>query len=499
MAVPRASWLALGAVTAAVGSVALADAAGFSVALLLLSLGTAGAGAAALLGPAHRGSSAAVVAFGAGLALVALRVAVGGVIEPPARATELPAGVHDWSARVESVGTPADGRQHAIVLGTAEAGAAVRLWVELPRFPEVVPGDLIRFRAAADAAPDAAPDDAGFASYLARADVAGTATSATLAVAGHAGDPAAILGRIRDWLGDRLTSVLPEPQAGLAAGIVVGLRERVARDVAADFTTAGLSHIVAISGWNIALVGGVLAALLRALPRRRRSLAVLAAIVAYTLLAGAGPSVVRAALMAGLVLVARDVGRPGRAAAVLGLAVALMLLLDPRTVADPGFQLSAAATAGLIVWSGPLGAGLAHRLPARTPRWLLETLAVSLAAQAATLPLVLFDFGRLSLVAPLANLAAVPLVTPVMAAGFAATLAGTLAAAGLPDVLTRPISALGSLAVGLLIALARAAASVPFASITLPGPAATAAAAFVAIVLATASSERGRRSGRALG
>ncbi|MGZ4172508.1 MAG: hypothetical protein ACXVRN_14190, partial [Solirubrobacteraceae bacterium] len=198
---PRASWLALGAVTAAVGSVALADAAGFSVALLLLSLGTAGAGAAALLGPAHRGSSAAVVAFGAGLALVALRVAVGGVIEPPARATELPAGVHDWSARVESVGTPADGRQHAIVLGTAEAGAAVRLWVELPRFPEVVPGDLIRFRAAADAAPDtapdaapdAAPDDAGFASYLARADVAGTATSATLAVAGHAGDPAAIL------------------------------------------------------------------------------------------------------------------------------------------------------------------------------------------------------------------------------------------------------------------------------------------------------------------
>ena len=163
---------------------------------------------------------------------------------------------------------------------------------------------------------------------------------------------------------------------------------------------------MAISGWNIAVVGAVMVSLLRWLPRRPRSLVVIAAIVLYTLLAGAGASVVRAAVMGGVVLVVRESGRRGRAAAALGLAVWMLLLSDPRIVSDVGFQLSVAATGGLLAWGPRLQHLIGGRAPRRAPGWLVESAAVSLAAQAATLPLILLHFGRLSLVSPLANLLA---------------------------------------------------------------------------------------------
>jgi competence protein ComEC len=92
--------------------------------------------------------------------------------------------------------------------------------------------------------------------------------------------------------------VLPEPEAGLAAGILIGLRDLVDRDLAAAFTTAGVSHIVAISGWNIAIVGAAVAAAAGRIGRRRRSVLTIVAIAAYVMFAGASASVVRAALMA---------------------------------------------------------------------------------------------------------------------------------------------------------------------------------------------------------
>ena len=130
--------------------------------------------------------------------------------------------------------------------------------------------------------------------------------------------------------------------------------------------------------------------------------------------AGASPSILRAAVMASVVLLARESGRSGSAATGLALTVAGMILVDPATVNDVGFQLSVAATAGLLVWSARVGAWFDAHLPRRTPAWLRESLAVSMAAQAATLPLILFHFGSLSLVSPLANLLIAPLVAPAM-------------------------------------------------------------------------------------
>ena len=139
---------------------------------------------------------------------------------------------------------------------------------------------------------------------------------------------------------------LPEPQAGLAAAMSIGLRDLVPRDVSNAFRISGLSHVVAISGWHIAMLGAVVGAALQGIGRRPRTLIVLAAIAAYSLFAGASPSILRAAVMASVVLLARESGRSGSAAAGLALTVAGMILIEPATVNDVGFQLSVAATAG---------------------------------------------------------------------------------------------------------------------------------------------------------
>ncbi len=489
---PRGAWLAGGAISAALAAEMLAATGRPVLAPLLLMAVGAGGGAAVAL--RRRGVPGA--AFCVGLGLVAARAALGAALLATPASAPLPAGSLTWTGAVEAMGTTGGGVQRAVVLVAPDGGAgSVRLYLQLPRYPEVGPGDRVRFEASLEPP----PADTAFAAYLDRLGAAGSARTKAVTVLGAGDDPAARLERVRRTLGEWLTRVLPEPQAGLAAGIVVGLRERVARDVASDFTASGLSHIVAISGWNIALVGGAVAALARPLPRRRRSLAVVAVIVGYTVLAGAGASVLRAALMAGMVLLSRELGRPGRATAVLGLAVAALLLAAPEMVGDPGFQLSAAATAGLIAWSSPLTGPLARHLPARTPGWLVEALAISLAAQAATLPIVLLDFGRVSLVAPLANLAAAPLVTPVMAAGLTSLAAGGLAAVGLPHLLTLPVTAIGALLLGVLVALAHLAASLPLASVTLPEPGGhLAAAASGAALLACGTAARRSRAREAL-
>ena len=117
--------------------------------------------------------------------------------------------------------------------------------------------------------------------------VSATLTTRSVRALPAVDDPDRLVQGIRADAGDALARALPEPAAGLAAGILIGLRERVDRDLAADSTTTGLSHVVAISGWNIALVAGLVAALLGAWARRRRAVATIGAIALYTILAGA--------------------------------------------------------------------------------------------------------------------------------------------------------------------------------------------------------------------
>jgi competence protein ComEC len=194
------------------------------------------------------------------------------------------------------------------------------------------------------------------------------------------------------------------------------------------------------------------------------------AIAGYTLLAGAEASVVRAAVMGSVVLLAREGGRPAGAVAALGLAAWGLLLADPGMVTDIGLQLSLAATAGLLALGGPAEEAVRRLTAGRAPRWLCETLGVSLAAQLATLPLILLHFGRLSLISPLANLVVAPVVPLAMLGALVGALTGPLLVAPAVHLVLAPVSLLAWVPLAAMVRGGTLLAGIPFASVELPAP-----------------------------
>jgi competence protein ComEC len=485
---PRTGWLAVGAAAASLaagpattaGLIALP---GVALAAALAGLAVALAGLAVIL-TGRRRDGRACLAAAAGVLAIALRL---GLTPPTGAPAPLPDGTGPWRGVVESVGAPRPGQQQATL--RLDGSTGIRLAATLPSYPLVTPGTAVIVTGRTES-----PRDDGYGAFLRRTGVAGTLRASSLTLDPHPTATGPIpLEALRRGAADALAAVLPEPAAGLAAGILIGLRDRVDRGLAADFTTAGVSHVVAISGWNIAIVGAVVGGLFARARRRRRSLAILAAIVAYTAFAGASPSVLRAAAMATVVLLARETGRAGRAGAALGAATAGLLILDPGLVADAGMQLSVVATAGLLVWAAPIRARIERLGPIRLPDWLAESLSLSTAAQLATLPVILATFGRLSLVSPAANLAVAPIVPASMAGGLLALVAGSLAWIGAPLPLTAVLAVPGWLTLGALIWIVRVAAAVPFASVDLASPFDTVAGAIAGLLaLALVPSVRDR-------
>lgn len=509
---PRPTSLALGVVVAA-GTVSYLPLGGDPTAPAAAALSVTGLLAAAAVGAGAirrpRLASALNVAT-LGAALVAARLALGLATGPGPAASPagtggsvLPTGSGPWLSTVSSAHL-SKGRQIAslVIDGETEGGSAGSVAASttgpdetgayltnggltcsalMPADPRVIAGDRIEWTGRIEALTDSDYDR-----YLADEGMSASCDAYTLTVLFHADSPSGWLERIRQQSGDAIQLVIPEPGGGLAAAILIGLRDRVDRDVAAAFTTAGVSHIVAISGWNIAIVSATVAALLRRrLRRTRRAIVTVAAIVAYTLFAGASPSVVRAAVMALVAIGAIESGRGSRVSVGLAWAAAIMLLAEPATIGDVGFLLSATATAGLVAWATPITEWLEERTP-RLPASLRESLGVSLAAQAATLPIILAVFGRLALIAPAANLVAVPLVPPVMTLGLVAMVVGWLQILGLPPIVAGLIALPASLLLSVLIAVVNLAAAVPGANQTLPPPwnivGASAATGLVAVV-----------------
>jgi competence protein ComEC len=427
------------------------------------------------------------VVIGSGLIVIRLAILPG----DPVTLKDPPAGDGPWTFVVVATGSPRDGQQTATLTTTADVRPAFAVAATLPRYPVVIPGDQIVIAGSIRPRPDSP-----YGEYLARIGAVGTITARAIDVLPASPGPARDLENVRRGAADALTRVLPEPEAGLAAGILVGLRDRVNREVAAAFTTAGVSHVVAISGWNIAIVAAAIATVAGRLGRRRRSVVTILAIVAYVAFAGASASVVRAAAMAGVVLLARESGRAGRAAAALGWAATLLLLSDPELIGDAGFQLSSLATAGLIAWATPITVWIDGLGRGRLPRWLAESLGVSLAAQAATLPIVLASFGRLAVLSPVVNLAVVPLVAPAMAVGLVALGAGLAVGAGLPAALGAVLAAPGWVILRLLVAIVQAAAALPFASVELAPPFDTLAAGISVVAMAGFLRWRRKRVGQ---
>ncbi len=223
---------------------------------------------------------------------------------------------------------------------------------------------------------------------------------------------------------------LPEPQAALAVGILVGLQASIPPEVYAAFSATGTSHILVVSGWNFTIVAGVLAGLATRLRLSRGATLGLALSVMwlYALFTGASAAVLRAAAMASIAAVGHAAERRSEPWRLLLGGCWLISLADPHTLWDLGFQLSALATGSLFAFAQPVERWLAPHRPFCWPLMapLTEALTATLAAQVLTLPLILYQFGNLSIVAPLANVLLVPMVPYAMLFCTLALLGGLL-------------------------------------------------------------------------
>ena len=225
---------------------------------------------------------------------------------------------------------------------------------------------------------------------------------------------------------DTLYNLYPAQEAALLAGILLGDESGISVPLKAAFNDTGTRHIVAISGFNISIIAGLLLATFsRWLGRRRAIWLTGVGIGLYTLLVGADAAVVRAAIMGILALVALQSGRQQLALNTLAISAGLMALFNPLVLWDIGFQLSFAATLGLVLYAEPLSKWAHEWLARRTSKtWavrlrgpLNDYLFMTLAAQLTTLPLLLFYFQRLSLFSLPANLLILPVQPALMIFG----------------------------------------------------------------------------------
>jgi competence protein ComEC len=305
-------------------------------------------------------------------------------------------------------------------------------------FPRYGYGDLLDVKGKLQTPPES--EDFNYRDYLARQGIASIINyPRTSLLATDQGNPIrAGIYDLRDELSSALEDALPEPEASLAQGILLGRRTSLPDDLKEDLNDTNTSHLIAVSGYNVTLVAGLfIASLAWLIGRRPAAWLALLAIIAYAALVGGQPSVQRAAIMGGMYVVAIALGRQSGALQGLALAGAGMTAFDPLLMKDISFQLSFASALGLTVFSSPLRARIEEALA----RWssdrelpgplraVIELLAVTVAAIAFTLPITAVNFHRISLIAIPANLLTVPAFPVIMIAAALTAVGGMIAPA----------------------------------------------------------------------
>lgn len=315
-------------------------------------------------------------------------------------------------------------------------------------------------------------DTFSYRDYLARSGVFSIMPDASVEVTGS-GEGNALLRMLLDFKDSARRLIgqsLPEPSAGLLTGILLGDARGLSPEISNAFSAVGASHIIAISGFNMAVLSGVVMGLLARFRVRPRLAAFigLTVIVVYTVLVGASASVVRAAIMSSMLVIGALLRRKSYVPTSLAFVAVLLSLQNPTVLWDVGFQLSLFATLGLALFANPLtdyfNAGLSRIFPSKIALivgdFLGEPLVVSIAAQIMSLPLILLYFGKLAVVSLAVNLLVIPVQSMLMVVGLAATF---LAFVAFP--VAQILFWLDMLLLGWTIGVVRAFARLPFAQI----------------------------------
>lgn len=261
------------------------------------------------------------------------------------------------------------------------------------------------------------------------------ADSLELAAAPRGGLAGAI-DRLRNRAEASLSRAMPEREASLARGFVLGQDQEIDRLTVTDFQNSGLAHLLAVSGQNVILLSllGIALMAVAGVGYRTRLVVLAGLILLYVPLAGGGPSIQRAGVMGLAGLVALAASRPASRVFTLALAAAVTLLINPLSVADVGWQLSFSAVIGIALLAGPIRQRLAGLVPSGQLsaagggyglRGLVaDGAAVTVAASLVTAPLMAFHFERIPVATVLANLVALPAVAPAMWLGMASAAVG---------------------------------------------------------------------------
>lgn len=220
---------------------------------------------------------------------------------------------------------------------------------------------------------------------------------------------------LRNFLIDRLRDLVPEPHASFTAGLLFGGSSSLSSDLREDFSRTGTSHILAASGFNVSIFSVLLLTWLLQSPlgRRRGLIATTIFLFVYVIAAGATASVVRAGIMAGMLVLQQAIRRRTLMVNVILLALSVMLLVNPKLLLDDvGFQLSFVAASSLLF----ILPAIQHRFDYIPEIFGFRTaVASSVIAIIFTLPILLWHFGEISLVAPLVNVLVLPFVPFLMA------------------------------------------------------------------------------------
>ena len=311
--------------------------------------------------------------------------------------------------------------------------------IQIPRYPAYSYGDVLNLTGKLQT-PEPF-DDFDYKTYLARQGIYSVIYYPKVELLDQGGGikPLQWIYSLRERLAASLARALPEPQASLAQGILLGLRANIPDSLNQAFSRTGTAHILAISGLHISIVIAMFLSLGILIFGRQRSLYIWLALAftwLYTLLAGMNPPVIRAAIMGSLFLIAVYLGRQGSAIIALAFAAAVMVGIQPQLLWSVSFQLSFLAMAGLILFYPYFQAwgrkGVARLFANRegivpTASIVTDGFAATLAAIVAVAPLIAYNFGIVSLVGLPATFFALPTLPFIMIASGLVAFVGLIA------------------------------------------------------------------------
>ncbi|WCO65623.1 ComEC/Rec2 family competence protein [Iamia majanohamensis] len=411
----------------------------------------------------------ALLVLAAGLAASSLAARADAGMEPPAP--------REVAGQVTLVGDP-EARWGGVEVVARLEGRLVLLVADPPA-AETVLARLAGERVRVEGRLGPLPDDA---SWLRVRHVSGRLTVTDAAPGGEAAAPWRAANHLRRTLADGAAGLGPDRRS-LFLGLVLGDDREQSPEVTDDFRGSGLSHLLAVSGQNVAFVLAVAAPVLRRAGPGTRVVLVVVLLALFATVTRFEPSVLRAVAMAGAALVATTRGRPTTGVHLLALAVTGLVLVDPFLVRSTGFRLSVAATAGIVV----LGPRLLAALP--LPPALGLPVAVTASAQLGVAPLLVGTFGGVPVASLPANVLAAPAAALVMTWGLPAGVV-----AGLVPSIAGPAHVPTAVALDWVAGVARRASSVPLGELGWPHLAALGAAVGLAVLAGGA-----RRSRRLLG